>query len=65
MVTYNYALVITGTVEAPNDVHAKQQVLMGVTITTRMLQTPHDVVIQLQRNETPAASDLPTKEAED
>ena len=65
MVTYNYALIISGTVEAPNDVHAKQQILMGVTMTTRMLQTPHDVVIQLQRNETPAASDLPTEEVED
>ncbi len=48
MPSYKYALVITGTIDAPHDVNAKQQVLMGVTLSARMLQFPYDVAIQMQ-----------------
>ncbi len=62
MPTYKYALIITGTVEAPNDVHAKQQILMGVTVSTRLLQTPHDIVIQLQQGDAPTATPQESEE---
>ncbi len=51
MPNYKYALVITGVIDAPHDMNAKQQVLMGVTLSARMLQFPYDVAIQMQEEE--------------
>ncbi len=51
MRTYKYVIVVTGTVEAEHDVNAKLQVLMGVTLTTRLLQTPHNIAIKIAEEE--------------
>lgn len=56
MTTYNYALVITGKVIAPHDVQAKLQVLMGVTLSARLLQTSNEIAIQIAE-ETPTTPD--------
>ena len=66
MPTYNYVLVITGQVDAPHDVNAKYQVLMGVTLTARLLQTPHSIAIQLSQEEEAGTQPVtPKKEEED
>ena len=51
MTTYKIVLVLTGEVEAPSEVHARQQVLMGVTLSARLLQLPHDIAIKVTSEE--------------
>ena len=64
MPKYTYALVITGQVDAPHDVNAKYQVLMGVTLTARLLQTPHSIAIQLSQEEEAGTTPLTPTEKE-
>ncbi len=40
MEQYSYVFVITGQVEAPNEGHARTQVLMGVSTSARLVQAP-------------------------
>ncbi len=37
---YRYVFVVTGQVEAPNEEHARTQVLMGVSVSGRLVQAP-------------------------
>jgi hypothetical protein len=40
MEQYSYVFVVTGQVEAPNEEHARTQVLMGVSTSARLVQAP-------------------------
>ena len=44
---YQYVLVVTGQVEAPAEEHAQLQALMGVSLTGRLLLTPHEVAVKV------------------
>lgn len=46
---YKYVHVISGEVTAPNDESAKLQVLMGVSISSRLLDSPIDVGLELEQ----------------
>ncbi len=45
--TYQYVVVVTGQVEAPNEEHAQLQALMGVSVGGRLLLTPHQVAVKV------------------
>ena len=51
MTIYKIVVVVTGEVEATSEVHARQQVLMGVTLSARLLQLPHDIAIKVTSEE--------------
>ena len=40
MEQYSYVFVVTGKVEAPSEEHARAQVLMGVSVSGRLVQAP-------------------------
>ncbi len=40
MQQYSYVFVVTGKVEAPSEEHARAQVLMGVSVSGRLVQAP-------------------------
>lgn len=45
---FQYILVVTGQVEAPTDEHAKLQALMGVSLTGRLLTSPHEIAVEIR-----------------
>jgi hypothetical protein len=57
----NYIIVVTGQLEAPSEDHAQAQVLMGVTLTGRLMSTPHEMSVKVgpvpETRSTPAPSD--------
>ncbi|KKN25966.1 hypothetical protein LCGC14_0879350 [marine sediment metagenome] len=48
MAVYGYVIVITGQIDAPHDVNAKQQILMGLSLTGRLLQNPNQIAVNLK-----------------
>lgn len=44
---FKYVHVISGEVDAPNEESATLQVLMGVTISSRLMATPIDVGLEM------------------
>jgi len=45
---YGYVIFITGQIDAPHDVNAKQQILMGLSLTGRLLQNPNQIAVNLK-----------------
>jgi hypothetical protein len=58
--TYNYVVVITGQIEAPNEEHARVQALMGVSLTGRLLASPHEVGVKVGAVEEKSDGQKPT-----
>ena len=46
---YRYAVAVTGIIEAPSEEHAQLQVLMGVSINSRLAIDGPDVAVQVER----------------
>lgn len=46
--TYKYVTVITGIVHGRNRANAYIQAAMGVNLSARLLQTPHDIAIEVR-----------------
>lgn len=58
MTTYKYTAVITGTIESEHDVNAKLQVLMGISLSMRLLQSEHDIAVRVAAPENVAEEPL-------
>jgi hypothetical protein len=58
---YHYVTVITGQVEAPSEEHARMQALMGVSLTGRLLSSPHEVGVKVAPIEEPPSEPKPAR----
>ena len=48
MEQYSYVFVVTGKLEAPSEEHARQQILMGLSLSGRLLQSKFDLALELK-----------------
>lgn len=44
---YQYVFVVTGQVEAPTEEHVQLQALMGISVSGRLLLSPHEVAVKV------------------
>lgn len=49
---YKYVAVITGILRGRNRANAYLQAAMGINLSMRLLQTPHDIAIEVEEIET-------------
>jgi hypothetical protein len=59
MTRYRFALIISGEVDAPSEDHARQQVLMGLSMSVRLSASPQlETALTLQEQPEPVATPL-------
>lgn len=59
MTCYKFALIVSGTVDAPTEAHARQQVKMGLSLSARLISGPAlEIALTTQEVSDAAAEDV-------